>query len=66
MAQLTLKTQTTPYEIEIILIKTEKCEFRKTGVSITGCHGNVNIGDHVIQKSKYSEKILRKSRQVWW
>ena len=26
----------------------------------TGCHGHVRAGDHVIQVSNYSQKILRK------
>ena len=49
-----------------MLIKTEKCEFRKTGVSKTGCHGNVKVGDRVIQVLKYFGKIFRKTGQVWW
>ena len=44
----------------MILIKTEKCKNWKTG-----CHGNVKVGDHVMQVSKCSQKIFRKSRQVW-
>ena len=51
-------------KIELILIKTEKCEFRKTRGPKTGCHGNVKVGDHVIQVLKYSQKISKKSRQV--
>ena len=50
----------------MILIKTEKCQNWKTWLSKTGCHGNVKVGDHVMQVTKYFKKIFKKSRQVWW
>ena len=57
------------YLIEIGIMSAKlhvlKCEFWKTWVSKTGCHGNVKVNDHVIQVPKHFQKIFRKIRQVF-